>query len=147
MKLHDSTPIILFDEKKKEMSLPLLGADDKDLETTSHPLHNALKQLADGLRNGEVPPIHDVKVFLKKSAMQFHYLAAHLSLVYHDKKCTRNQVKRAYTLTNAQNSRASRKFIRLMLEVLRSGTFTDSVTEVDQKAEMKQISAIYTYVS
>lgn len=155
MKLPDAeaSNIILFDELKSEMSLPLLGIEDNVLapsdEVPQHSLLDTLQNLANTLRNGEVPgPMHEMKVFLRMSAIKFHYLASHFSLIFHDKKCARNQVKRAYTVI-PKSDLSSRLFIRLMLEVLRCGTFIESqrsTTESTPAEQEKQIKAIFQYI-
>lgn len=167
MKLHDGSPLILFDEHKEEMKLPLLGIDEKALappdDAVPHSLHRRMCGFAECLRNGQVPSsMHDTKMFLRMSSIKFHFLASHLAMTQHDQKCTRNQVKRAYTLMSKESDSATRQFIRLMLEILRCGSFTEGDAAKKSAAEKakgtpekarssrmveeKQIASIFQYL-
>jgi len=104
-----------------------------------------IKSIADNLRNGDISNVDKFKSFLRMSCIKLHYLSSHVSLILHDRKCTRNQVKRAHKLTIKHIDVSSRFYIRLMLEVLRHGQFIENQPQSKQE-QQKQIKAIYGYI-
>eukprot|EP01083_Nonionella_stella_P071554 192253_1 len=143
MVLASGEALIVFDETENEMKLQSLEAPCDD---TSAPL-KWMESIPRAIKNGDIYALDQFKSFLRLSAIKLHYLSSHVALILHDRKCTRNQVKRVHRLTLKNVDVSSRFYIRLMLEVLRHGTFSPSNSEnAAPKDQEKQIKSIFNYI-
>ena len=151
MRLHNDERLIIFDESKCEMKLSssIIKQDNEEyIPSENNDKYLWIESITNSLKNGDISNVDQFKSFLRMASMNLHYLASHVSLIIHEQKCTRNQIKRCHKLTLKNVDVSSRFYIRLILEILRHGAFTEKDKDNHKKREEieKSFESIFNYI-